>query len=74
MKKFYNYAFKLVCVYILVLSVFSIFNIKMEVKKNSASIVNNSKDKMLDSTVIQESKDEDKLLEEVKDDKKENKE
>ena len=79
MKKVYNYAFKLVCVYILVLSVFSIFNIKLEVNKNSASIINNSKDKMLDSTVIVEAKkDEDNLLEpereEVKEDKKENKE
>ena len=52
MKKVYNYAFQLVCVYIIVLSIFSIFNIKMEVNKNSASIINNSKDKMLESTVL----------------------
>ena len=52
MKKVYNYTFQLVCVYIVVLSIFSIFNIKLEVDKNSASIVNNSKDKMLESTIL----------------------
>ena len=52
MKKVYNYAFQLVCVYILVLSIFSIFNFNFEVEKNSASVINNSKEKMLESTVL----------------------
>ena len=58
MKKVYNYAFQLVCVYILVLSIFSIFNIRYEVDKNSASIINNNKEKMLESTVLIQNSDE----------------
>ena len=61
MKKVYNYAFQLVCVYIIVLSVFSIFNIKVEVNKNSANVVNKSM--VLNSTILtKDNKLDDNLL------------
>lgn len=52
MKRIYNYTFQLVCIYILVLSCFSIFNIEIEVKHYNSNIHNVNSDKMVESTLL----------------------
>ena len=55
MKKFYNYTFQLVCIYILVLAIFSIFNFDFD-KTNKQNIIHNmNEEKVLDSTLLVQS-------------------
>lgn len=53
MKKIYNYTFKLVCIYILVLSFFSISNFEVKVDYYDSNVYNINKEKMLDSVVLE---------------------
>ena len=52
MKKFYNYTFQLVCIYILVLSLFSIFTFDIINTKNGKDIQNLNNEKMLNSALL----------------------
>lgn len=52
MKKIYNYAFKLVSIYILVLSIFSISSFEIDVEYYSSNISDINTDKALSSVVL----------------------
>ena len=52
MKKFYNYTFQLVCIYILVLSLFSIFCFDITNTKYDKKVQNSNNEKMLDSALL----------------------
>lgn len=52
MKKFYNYTFQLVCIYILVLSCFSISNFEIKVDHYNSNIQNVNHEKVLESTLL----------------------
>ena len=52
MKKFYNYTFQLVCIYILVLSLFSIFSFDVTNTKYDKKVQNSNNEKMLDSALL----------------------
>ena len=52
MKKFYNYTFQLVCIYILVLSLFSIFCFDVTNTKYDKNVQNLNNEKMLDSALL----------------------
>ena len=64
MKNVYNYTFQLVCIYVLVLTLFSIFNFDLT-KPNYKKTVNNvSEEKALDSTLLVQSVEEEESIEE----------
>lgn len=52
MKKFYNYTFQLVCIYILVLSLFSISNFEISINHYDSSIRNVNQEKIVSSTLL----------------------
>jgi len=52
MKKFYNYTFQLVCIYILVLALFSIFNFDLTKTNYNKTVHNVDEEKVLDSTLL----------------------
>lgn len=52
MKKIYNYTFQLVCIYILILSLFSISNIELTVDNYNANVRNVNSEKTVDSTLL----------------------
>lgn len=52
MKKFYNYTFKLVCIYILVLSLFSISSFEIRIDHFDSSIHNVNQEKVISSTLL----------------------
>lgn len=58
MKKVYNYTFKLVCIYILCLSLFSIFNIEIKVDKYYSNIKNNNQDVVIESNLFAQNQQE----------------
>ena len=49
MKKFYNYTFQLVCIYILVLSFFSISNFEIKIDHYDRKVYNVNQEKILGS-------------------------
>ena len=52
MKKIYNYTFQLVCIYILVLSLFSVSNIELTIDNYDANVHNVNSEKTVDSTLL----------------------
>lgn len=50
MKKIYNYTFQLLCIYIIALSLFSIFNFEMKVERFNVKVHNVNQEKSLVST------------------------
>lgn len=52
MKKIYNYTFKLVCIYVLILSIFSVSTIKLKVDHYTTNIQNVNQDKSLKSSLL----------------------
>lgn len=52
MKKVYNYTFKLVCIYVLILSIFSVSTIKQKVDHYTTNIQNVNQDKALKSSLL----------------------
>lgn len=52
MKKIYNYTFQLVCIYILILSLFSISNIELTIDNYNANVRNVNSEKTVDSTLL----------------------
>ena len=66
MKKFCNYTFQLVCIYIFVLTLFSIFNFDITKTNYNKTVHNVDEEKVLDSTLLVQS-----LQEEPEDDTKE---
>lgn len=65
MKRFYNYTFQLVCVYILVLAIFSIFNFDLDKTNYNRKAHNVNEKKVLDSTLlVRDLQKEDKGVEE----------
>ena len=64
MKRFYNYTFQLVCVYILVLTLFSIFNFSLTKTNYNKKSYNVDSQKVLDSTLLAQSLGEDAETEE----------
>ena len=52
MKKIYNYTFQLVCIYILVLSLFSVSNIELTIDNYDANVHNVNSEKSVDSTLL----------------------
>ncbi len=52
MKKFYNYTFQLVCIYILALTLFSIFNFDISSAKGESKVHNIIEEKVLDSSTL----------------------
>lgn len=52
MKKIYNYTFQLVCIYILILSVFSISNVELDIENYESNIHNVNNEKAIDSTLL----------------------
>lgn len=64
MKKIYNYTFQLVCVYIFVLTLFSVFNIEIKTNNYVKTVYNNEKEKFVDSTLLVQSHLEDEGVEE----------
>lgn len=67
MKKIYNYTFQLVCVYILVLSCFSISNFEIKIDYYNNNIHNINDEKILESTLlVKNSDEEDAVVEEEK--------
>ena len=67
MKKVYNYTFQLVCIYVLVLTLFSIFNFDLT-KPNYKKTVNKvNEEKALDSTLlVKNAQEEEESIEEEK--------
>lgn len=57
MKKIYNYAFKMVCVYVVVLTVFSIFNMEITKENYYIDIKNSNQDKLVESSLLASMKD-----------------
>lgn len=55
MKKFYNYTFQLVCIYIFVLTLFSIFNFDITKTNYNKTVHKVDEEKVLDSTLLVES-------------------
>ncbi len=64
MKKFYNYTFQLVCIYILVLSFFSISNFEIKIDHYDRKVYNVNQEKILGSVVLAKSHQEVKNKEE----------
>lgn len=65
MKKFCNYTFQLVCIYIFVLTLFSIFNFDITKTNYNKTVHNVNEEKVLDSTLLVENlQKEDKKEEE----------
>lgn len=64
MKKIYNYTFQLVCIYILVLSLFSISMIEFKVNHYHTSVQNLNQEKAVDSTLLVQNQQEEDLIEE----------
>lgn len=68
MKKIYNYTFQLVCIYVLVLTLFSIFNFDLTKPNYNKKVNKVNEEKVLDSTrlvqTIQEASKEEKTEEE----------
>ena len=58
MKKFYNYTFQLVCIYILVLSFFSISNFEIKIDHYDRKVYNVNQEKILGSVVLAKSHQE----------------
>lgn len=58
MKKIYNYTFKLVCIYIICLSIFSIFNLEIKVKKYYNNIQNNNQEIVIESNLFAQNQQE----------------
>lgn len=52
MKKIYNYTFKMVCLYIIVLSMFSVFNIEITTNHYNSNIKNANEDKVINSILL----------------------
>ena len=52
MKKFCNYTFHMVCIYILVLSIFSIFNVEIETTNYNKNVHNVNSEKILTSSLL----------------------
>lgn len=52
MKRFYNYTFKLVCTYVLVLSIFMVSNVKIKIDNFSSNVHNLNKEKIVASTLL----------------------
>lgn len=55
MKKIYNYTFQLVCIYVLVLTLFSIFNFDITKPNYNKTVNKINEEKVLDSTVLVQS-------------------
>lgn len=58
MKKFYNYTFQLVCVYILVLSLFSISSLEIKIDHYDSNIRNVNQEKIVNSSLLAENHQE----------------
>ena len=58
MKKFYNYTFQLVCIYILVLTVFSVFSFDLTKTNYNQTVRNVNGEKVLDSTLLVKNEEE----------------
>ena len=52
MKKIYNYAFHLVCIYLLVLCIFSFLNVEITIINYKKVIHNNNEEKALESAIL----------------------
>lgn len=52
MKRFYNYTFQLVCIYVVVLTLFSVFNIDITKTIYNKKVHNVNEEKILDSTLL----------------------
>lgn len=70
MKKIYNYTFQLVCIYVLILTLFSIFNFDLTKPNYNKTVNKVNEEKVLDSTLIvqtiQEESSKEENSEEVK--------
>lgn len=64
MKKIYNYTFQLVCIYILLLSLFSISIVKMNVNYYHTYVQNANQEKAVVSTLLIQSQQDTKTIEE----------
>lgn len=64
MKKIYNYAFRIVCVYILILSIFAVTTIEITVEKVEYHVVDNNKLKQLKSSVVADTFEQQESIEE----------
>lgn len=68
MKKIYNYTFQLVCIYVLVLSLFSISSFEIEIEHFDSNIRNVNQEKVISSALLahtdQEDEEEEEALEE----------
>ena len=58
MKKFYNYTFQLVCIYIAVLSFFSISNLEIKIDHYDSNIHNVNQEKIISSTLLAQNHNE----------------
>lgn len=68
MKKFYNYTFQLVCVYILVLSLFSISSFEIKIEHYDSNIRNVNQEKIVKSSLLAQNHQEN-LEEELEEEK-----
>ena len=71
MKKIYNYTFQLVCIYVLVLTLFSIFNFDITKPNYNKTVNKINEEKVLDSTVLVQSIESEKKEAESIEEKKE---
>lgn len=71
MKKIYNYTFQLVCIYVLVLTLFSIFNFDITKPNYNKTVNKIAEEKVLDSTVLVQSIESEKKEAESIEEKKE---
>lgn len=69
MKKFYNYTFQLVCIYILVLSLFLISSFEIKIDNYDSNIHNLNEEKIISSTLLVRQQ-ENKIEEEIESIKK----
>lgn len=70
MKKIYNYTFQLVCVYILVLSIFSISNFEIKINHYDSNIHNANQEKIVSSTLLAQNHQE-QIIKEILEEEKE---
>lgn len=63
MKQIYNYTFKLVCIYVLILSIFSISTIELKVDHYTTNIENGNQDKVLNSSLLVKNQEKDDFTE-----------
>ena len=71
MKKIYNYTFQLVCIYVVVLTLFSIFNFDITKPNYNKKVSKANEEKALDSTLLVQNLEKDKVEEESVEEKKE---